>query len=161
MGLRDVLADGSVFLDLDAGSKPVLLKDLSERAASLLGRSAEEVEGALLARERLGTTALGRGVALPHARLAGDDPPLMLLARLARPIDFEARDEQPVDLVFVVLWPEEAAEGFLPTLSGLCRILREPVVLAGLRRAATPEQAAALLLDGTEADDEEPRTHRA
>jgi PTS system nitrogen regulatory IIA component len=69
----------------------------------------------------------------------------MLFARLRRPIDFEARDDEPVDLVFAVLWPEEAAEGFLPALAGLCRILREPATVQGLRRAAAPPEVMALL----------------
>lgn len=134
-----------IILEMDVGSKPALLQTLAARAALRLGRDEQEVSAALLARERLGTTALGRGVALPHARLAGGDPPLMLFARLRRPIDFEARDEEPVDLVFAVLWPEEAAEGFLPALSGLCRSLREPAFLLGLRRAATAAEVMALL----------------
>lgn len=134
-----------VILDLEAGSKPALLDILASRAATRLGRQRHEVAAALLARERLGTTALGKGVALPHARLAGGDPPLMLFARLSNPIDFEARDDEPVDLVFAVLWPEEETEGFLPALSGLCRSLREPSFLLALRRAATAEEVLALL----------------
>jgi PTS system nitrogen regulatory IIA component len=134
-----------IVLDLDVAGKPALLQALASRAAQRLGRDEQEVSAALLARERLGTTALGRGVALPHARLAGGDPPLMLFARLRHAIDFEARDEEPVDLVFAVLWPEESAEGFLPALSGLCRSLREPAILLGLRRAVTPAEVVALL----------------
>ena len=83
-----------------------LLQALAAEAASRLGRPEGEILGALQARERLGSTALGRGVALPHARLAGDDPPVVLFARLRRPIDYEARDEEPVDLVILILWPE-------------------------------------------------------
>ena len=103
---------------------------------------------ALSARERLGSTALGRGVALPHARLAGSFPPLALLARLRRPVDFEARDGQPVDLVILVLWPKISPEGFLPALSGICGALRDPQVPRRLRRARTPVEAAALLRRG-------------
>ena len=89
--------------------------------------------------------APGRGVALPHARLAGSPPPLALLARLRRPVDFEARDAEPVDLVILVLWPEASPEGFLPTLSSVVGALRDPQVLRRLRRARTPGEAAALL----------------
>lgn len=134
-----------IVLDLDVAGKPALLQALAQRAAERLGRNEQDVAAALAARERLGTTALGRGVALPHARLAGADPPLMLFARLRRPIDYEARDDEPVDLVFAVLWPEEAAEGFLPALSGLCRSLREPAFLLGLRRATSPADVMAVL----------------
>ena len=86
---------------------------LSAEAASRLGRPEQELLGALQAREQLGSTALGRGVALPHARLGGDGPPVTIFARLLRPIDFEARDDEPVDLIFLVLWLEASSEGFL------------------------------------------------
>lgn len=134
-----------IILDLDVESKQALLQALARRAAERLGRDDQEVAAVLIARERLGTTALGRGVALPHARLAGGDPPLMLFARLRRAIDYEARDDEPVDLAFAVLWPEDAAEGFLPALSGLCRSLRDPAFLLGLRRAATPAEVMAVM----------------
>jgi len=141
----DLLSTAEILLDLDLRSKDAVLETLAARAARRLGRGGDEVEAALVARERLGTTALGRGVALPHAQLAGDDPPLMVFARLRRPVDFEARDEERVDLVFAVLWPQESAEGFLPALSGLCRSLRDPAFLLGLRRAATEAEILALL----------------
>lgn len=99
-------------------------------------------------RERLGSTALGRGVALPHARLAQTDRPALIFARLRPPIDFDARDGEPVDLVFLVLWPAAAAEGFLPALAEICGVLREPRLLRQLRRAASAGQALALLRDG-------------
>ena len=145
MRVDNLPALDDIILDLDVGGKPALLEALAVRAAGRLGRDGQEVAAALAARERLGTTALGRGVALPHARLPGGDAPLMLFARLRRAIDFEARDHEPVDLVFAVLWPEEAAEGFLPALTGLCRKLREPAFLMGLRRAATPAEVMAVL----------------
>jgi nitrogen PTS system EIIA component len=141
----ELLSTAEILLDLDLHNKDAVLEALAARAAHILGRDVREVGAALAARERLGTTALGRGVALPHAQLAGDDPPLMLFARLRRPIDFEARDEERVDLVFAVLWPQESAEGFLPALSGLCRSLRDPSFLLGLRRAATEAEILALL----------------
>jgi nitrogen PTS system EIIA component len=145
MGISDRLSAADVILDLDAASKQDALRRLAAEAAGRLGRPEREVLGALAARERLGSTALGRGVALPHARLAGNFPPLALLARLRRPVDFEARDDEPVDLVILVLWPGVSPEGFLPALSGIVGALRDPQVLRRLRRAATPGEAAALL----------------
>lgn len=145
MGITDHLSAADVILDLGAASKRSLLQLLSAEAASRLGLPEREVLDALQARERLGSTALGRGIALPHARLDGDVPPVMLFARLRRPIDFEARDDEPVDLVILVLWPEASPEGFLPTLSETCRALREPQVLRRLRLAKTPEEVLALL----------------
>lgn len=145
MGITAHLSVADVILDLGAGNKRNLLQALSAEAAGRLGRPEREILDALLAREQLGSTALGRGVALPHARLDGDAPPVMLFARLRRPIDFEARDEEPVDLVILVLWPEASPEGFLPTLSETCRALREPQVLRRLRLAQTPEEVVSLL----------------
>jgi nitrogen PTS system EIIA component len=145
MGITDHLSAADVILDLGATSKRAVLQFLAAEAAGRLGRPEREVLGALQARERLGSTALGRGVALPHARLEGDPPPVVLFARLRRPVDFEARDEVPVDLVILVLWPEASPEGFLPALSDTCRSLREPQVLRRLRTAKAPEEVVSLL----------------
>ena len=145
MRITALLSADDAVLDLSAANKRSLLQTLSAAAAGRLGRPEQEILDALLARERLGSTALGKGVALPHARLVGDDPPVVLFARLRRPIDFEARDDEPVDLVFLVLWPDASPEGFLPALSEICRALRQPQVLRGLRRAKAPDEALAIL----------------
>lgn len=140
MSTSEHFAAAEVLLDLDAGSKRALLKVLAAKAAERLGRPEAEILTALEDREALGSTAVGRGVALPHARLAGDGPPLMILARLRRAIDYEARDEEPVDLIILVLWPEAQADGFLPALAETCRAFREPKALRRLRAAATPDE---------------------
>lgn len=145
MGITDHLSAADVILDLGAATKPAALQLLAASAAERLGRPEAEVLDALQARERLGSTALGRGVALPHARLDGDPAPVVLFARLHRPIDFDARDEEPVDLVIVVLWPDESPEGFLPMLAETCRSLRDPGTLRQLRGAATPQEVVAVL----------------
>lgn len=145
MGLKERISAKEVVLGLMAGSKRNLLRMLAEEAARRLGRSVEDILGALQAREALGSTALGRGVALPHARLDGDDPPLMLFVQLRNAIDFEAKDDEPVDLVVLVLWPASSPDGFLPALAEVCRVLREPRALRRLRAAATPAEVAALL----------------
>jgi PTS system nitrogen regulatory IIA component len=145
MGITERISAADVVLDLGAGSKRSLLQTLAAEAASRLGRPEGEILGALQAREKLGSTALGRGVALPHAQLAGNDPPVMLFARLRRPIDYEARDEEPVDLVILMLWPEAAADGFLPALAETCRALREPQALRRLRSAISAEEVVAIL----------------
>lgn len=118
---------------------------LAQEAASRLPHDRHRVLEALQAREKLGSTALGRGVGLPHTRLEGLGAPLALLARLTRPIDFEARDGEPVDLVFMVLWPEDSAEGFLPALSGICRVLRGNQLPRQLRQARSGTEALAML----------------
>lgn len=145
MGITDHLSAADVILDLAAANKRTLLERLAAEAAGRIGRPERDILDALQAREALGSTALGRGVALPHARLEGDPPPVALFARLRRPIDYEARDEEPVDLVILVLWPEASPEGFLPMLSETCRSLREPQTLRRLRSARTPKELVALL----------------
>ena len=145
MHITERISAADVVLDLDASNKSQVLEKLSAEAARRLGRPQAEILAALQDREALGSTALGRGVALPHARMAGDDPPVMIFARLHRPIDFEARDEEPVDIVILVLWPEASPEGFLPALSETCQALRAPQALRRLREAASPEDVVALL----------------
>lgn len=144
MGMTRISA-GDVILDLPAGNGRDLLETLAAEGERRLGRPRKAILGALQDREALGSTALGRGVALPHARLLGDHPPMVLFARLRHPIDFGARDEEPVDLVVLVLWPEASPGGFLPTLAETCRALREPRVLRRLRAAASAEEVASLL----------------
>lgn len=132
-------------LSLAPANKTELLHALAAEAARRLGRPEQEILDALQARERLGSTALGRGIALPHTRMEALDRPLAILARLRRPIEFEARDGEPVDLVFMVLWPEAASEGFLPALSGICRALRNEDLPRQLRQAKNADEALALL----------------
>lgn len=145
MGITDRISATDVVLDLSASNKRNLLETLATEASRRLGRPQAEILGALQGREALGSTALGRGVALPHARLVGNDPPVMIFARLRRPIDYEARDEEPVDLVILVLWPEASPEGFLPALSETCRALRSPQALRRLRAATSAEEVVTLL----------------
>lgn len=142
---RHQLSAPNVLLDLNAASKRAVLQLLAAEAAGRLGRAEREILDALKARENVGSTALGRGVALPHARIEDGIAPIMIFARLRRPVDYEAPDEEPVDLVILVLWPAESPEGLLPTLSETCRAIREPQVLHRLRSAQTPEEVVALL----------------
>ena len=137
-------------LSLAPANKTELLQVLAAEAARRLGRPQEEILDALQARERLGSTALGRGIAMPHTRMDSLDAPLAILARLQQPIDFDARDGEPVDLVFMVLWPEASSEGFLPALSGICRALRDEDLPRQLRQAKNAREALSLLhsMDG-------------
>ena len=145
MGITDHLSAGDVMLDLGATTKAAALRLLATEAADRVGRPEAEVLEALQARERLGSTALGRGVALPHARLEGGPPPVALFARLRSPVQFDARDEEPVDLVILILWPDASPGGFLPMLAETCRSLRDPQTLRRLRAATAPEEVMALL----------------
>jgi nitrogen PTS system EIIA component len=142
-----------VALGVDADSKHNLLQVLAADAAPRIGRSAEEIDEALRAREGLGATGLGRGVALPHAQLAGEVTPLIRFVRLRRAIDYEARDSEPVDLVILLLWPEADSEGFVPALAEICRALRAPETLRRLRTAGTATEIVELLRSGADPHD--------
>lgn len=145
MAIADLFPAAEGILSLSPANKDELLNLLSDEAARRLDRPREDILNALLGREKLGSTALGRGVALPHTRMPGLDRPLAILARLTRPIEFEARDGEPVDLVFLVLWPEEASEGFLPALANICRVLRFNQLPRQLRQAGSAGEALAIL----------------
>jgi PTS system nitrogen regulatory IIA component len=145
MAIADLFPAAEGILTLTVASKTELIERLAAEAAARLGRPREEILEALQARERLGSTALGRGVAMPHTRLAGLQQPLAILARLTRGIDFDARDGEPVDLAFLVLWPEAASEGFLPALSNICRVLRDNHLPRQLRQAGSAQEALAML----------------
>lgn len=141
----DHFADLHVTLGLHAENKRQLLKILAAESATRLGRSIEEVLEVIQNRENLGSTALGKGVALPHAHLTGSFAPFVLFARLDRPINFDARDTEPVDLLFLVLWPSEDIKGLLPATRELCRALRDATLLRQLRLAETPESVIGLM----------------
>ncbi|WP_431280693.1 PTS sugar transporter subunit IIA [Humitalea sp. 24SJ18S-53] len=119
---------------------------LAAEVSARISQPKDRVLDAILAREKLGSTALGRGVALPHARVDWLDTPLAILARLTRAIDMDARDGEPVDLVFLVIWPESASEGFLPALSNICRVLRDNQLPRQLREARSATEALQTLL---------------
>lgn len=154
MPIADLFPAAEGILSLTPANKTELLELVSAAAAARMGRSQEEVLDALQARERLGSTALGRGVAMPHTRMAGMDKPVAILARLTRAIEFDARDGEPVDLVFTVLWPEDASEGFLPALSNICRVLRDNQLPRQLRQARSADEALTMLraADSTDPD---------
>lgn len=145
MSISDHLSAADVMLDASVRNKRHLFEMMATEAASRLGRSELEILDALQSREELGSTALGKGVALPHAELPGAVPPIIFFARLRRPIEFDARDAEPVDLVFLVLWPGAATKGLLDAMSEICRALRDPQLLRRLRLAETPADVVQLL----------------
>src|SRR5262245_114710 len=108
MELGDLIAAEAVIPRLMAKNKKQLLQDLAERAVALTGLRGRDILEAVLERERVGSTAMGRGIAIPHGRVAGLQRIVTVFARLDQPIDFEASDEEPVDLVLLLLAPEAA-----------------------------------------------------
>jgi nitrogen PTS system EIIA component len=112
-----------------------LLQELAHRAATSLNLAAEQISGEILKREALGSTGTGGGVAIPHARTQGLHRSFGILARLNKPIDFEAIDGRPVDLVFLLLLPANPAGEQLNALASVARKLRDPGCLRRLRSA--------------------------
>ena len=147
MELGDLLQPAQIVADLRARDKAQLTAELSRRAGGALAIPPQVIEAALAARERLGSTGLGRGFALPHARLGGLDRFFGLLARLARPIDFDAIDERPVDLVFLLLIPEDAGSEHVAALAAISRRMRDQAFVHRLRTAASAEAMHAVLVD--------------
>jgi PTS system nitrogen regulatory IIA component len=135
MKISDFLSPTDVALDVRAGDKSHLLQQLSAQAATELRLSAEEVSSAIMKREELGSTGVGNGVALPHARLEDLKAPFGIFVRLRHAIDFEAIDDRPVDLVFLLLLPSAPNEPQLNALACVARALRDPDTLHRVRGA--------------------------
>jgi nitrogen PTS system EIIA component len=135
MTVDEILAPDRVFVGLRAASKAALLANLAGRVAEALGLGLDAILPALLRREALGSTGIGDGVALPHARLDALGHPFGVLARLRDPLDFEAVDDRPVDLVFLLLLPAAEHGEPLNALACVARRLREPEAVAAMRRA--------------------------
>ncbi len=149
MEITDLLAPEAVIPHMKAQSKKQLLQDLSQRMAQLSGLPERRIAETLIERERLGSTGMGQGIAIPHGRLAGLDRIVGLFARLESPIEYEAVDGQPVDLVFLLLAPENAGADHLKALARVSRLLRNQAVCEKLRAATKPEVMYALLTDRT------------
>jgi nitrogen PTS system EIIA component len=139
MEIRDFLLPADVMLDVRASDKTRLLRRLSAQAANEVGLDPDDVSNQIAKREELGSTGVGNGVALPHARLRGLKAPFGLIARLRHAIDFEAIDDRPVDVVFLLLLPEAADGAQLNPLASVARALRDPAVLQRVRGATDRE----------------------
>jgi len=135
MKISDLLTAADVAIDVRIANKQQLLRDLAGKAASALSLQADDVSSALLKREDLGSTGMGRGVAIPHARLPLVKRPYGIMTRLKQPIDFDAIDGQPVDLVFLLLLPTPPETNQLVALAAVARALKTPETLDRLRRA--------------------------
>ena len=140
MAIGDLIGPAEVVVGLRVADKAQLLGELSRRAATALSLEPLMLLRALQAREQLGSTGLGRGFALPHARLQQLPRIYALLARLARPIDYASVDDKPVDLVVLLLTPESAAGQHLATLAALSRPFRDEAFVQQIRKA--PDAAA-------------------
>jgi len=133
MALADLIAQNSVLPALKANSKKQLLQELAVKASEVTGLAEREVFDVILQRERLGSTGVGNGIAIPHGKLASLDKIVGVFARLDQPVDFEALDDQPVDLVFLLLAPEGAGADHLKALSRIARVMRDSDMVTKLR----------------------------
>ena len=147
MTITDLVAPEAILPALKVISKKQALQELAARAAALTGQNERSVFEVLLQREKLGTTAVGYGVAIPHGKLPKLEKLFGLFARLERPIDFEAMDAQPVDLVFLLLAPEGAGADHLKALALVSRTMRDPAVVAKLRANSDPAKLYAILTE--------------
>jgi len=147
MNLADLLTPAGVVAGLRVSSKKQALQELARRAAQVTGQPERAIFEVLLTRERLGTTGVGNGVAIPHGKLEGLDRLHLLFARLAEPIDFDSIDEQPVDLLCLLLAPTSAGADHLKALAQVSRLLRDRQVCEKLRGAANGDALYALLTD--------------
>ena len=145
MEIADLLSLSGVSDGLKAGSKKQALQELSALAAAQLAEKERTILNLLLARERLGSTGVGGGVAIPHARLEGLAKPSGVFARLREPIEFDAVDGHPVDLIFLLLAPETEGSDHLKALALVSRLLRDHRVCARLRGADSAEALYAVL----------------
>jgi len=135
MKISDFLSSTAVATDVAAADKPKLLEELARKAGSTLDVLADHILSELLKREELGSTGMGGGVAIPHARFHEVKKPFGMLVRLRKPIDFDAVDGKPVDTVFLLLLPDAPAGERLGALACIARKLRDPAIIAALRRA--------------------------
>lgn len=152
MPLTDILTSDAIVPSLKVSGKKQALQEIAARAAQITGLDEREIYETLLQRERLGSTGIGDGIAIPHGKPARIDRLFGLFARLERPIDFESIDGQPVDIVFLLLAPESAGADHLKALARVARVLREPGNLDRLRSARDAAAIYSILAH------EEPRT---
>lgn len=141
MQLGELLTSSATQQGADIASKKRVLEVASEMlATSVNGTDADAIFTGLLNRERLGSTGLGLGVGIPHCRISGADKPAAALLTLAQPIDFDAIDSQPVDLVCALIVPDDGNDEHLKTLAGLAELFSNPQALSELRQS--PDSSA-------------------
>lgn len=149
MEISDLISLDGIAANLRATSKKQALQDLARRAADVTGEPERAIFEVLIERERLGTTGVGNGIAIPHGKLPGLDRLYGLFARLETPIDFDAIDEQPVDLICLLLAPESAGADHLKALARVSRLLRDRSICEKLRGSDSAEAVYALLTEST------------
>jgi len=152
MELREILSPDAVLSGLKPNSKKQLLQELAAAAAVAENIDERLVFETLLQRERLGSTGVGNGVAIPHGKLPNIDRIIGIFTRLTKPVGFEAMDDQPVDIVFMLLAPEGSGADHLKALSRIARLLRDQTMLAQLRASEDREAIYSLIASSENAN---------
>jgi len=147
MEIADLLTPDAVMAHMKAASKKQVLQELAQRAAQVTKLPERRIFETLMEREKLGSTGMGQGIAIPHGRVPGVEKMTGLFAQLDQPVDFDAMDDQPVDLVFLLLAPEDAGADHLKALARVSRLLRNQAVCEKLRAAPQPATLYALLTE--------------
>lgn len=147
MTLDEIIAEQSVLANVKAQNKKQLLLELSQALASQVAIDHRIIFETLLTREKLGSTGIGQGIAIPHGKIASLSRVHGLFARLASPVEFDSVDGQPVDLVFALLAPDHAGADHLKALAKISRILRDPAVVAKLRGTGEAASLYAILTE--------------
>ena len=147
MEIADLLSPDAVVAHLKAAGKKQVLQEMAHRAAQITGLPERRIFETLVEREKLGSTGMGQGIAIPHGRVAGIEKITGLFAQLDHPVDFEAMDDQPVDLVFLLLAPEGAGADHLKALARVSRVLRNQSICEKLRAASQSATLYALLTE--------------
>lgn len=145
--MRELILPQAVTTSLNAATKKDVLQHIAASAATLLGKDAHSVFDVLWERERLGTTGVGHGIAIPHGRVPGLEKVSGFFTRLAHPVNFDSIDDKPVDLVFLLLAPEAAGADHLHALATVSRLLRNPKLCEQLRSAKDANALYQLLVD--------------
>ena len=145
MEIDDILSADRIVTSLEAGSKKHAIQELAGTAAAQTGLEEHEIFAVLMERERLGTTGVGSGIAIPHGKMVALDNLFGCFARLDNPVDFDAVDGEPVDLIFLLLAPESAGAEHLKALARISRVLRNNALCEKLRSTTTPERIFSLL----------------
>ncbi len=150
MSKNDLISSEAILTNLDSDSKKKVIQAIASEASKICNLSESEIFETLLKRERLGPTAVGHGVAIPHGKLNKLDQIVGLFAKLKSPIDFDSLEEQPVDLIFVLLAPESAGADHLKALSRIARVLRNDEIATKLRESSSKNEIFKILTTALE-----------
>ncbi|MCB2091088.1 MAG: PTS IIA-like nitrogen regulatory protein PtsN [Alphaproteobacteria bacterium] len=145
MDISNLINLDRIFPNLKASSKKQLLQELGNIAKDKIGKPVYEIANVLMERERLGSTGVGHGVAIPHGRFPDLDQIVGIFAKLEKPVNFDALDDQPVDLIFLLLVPEQAGADHLKALAKVSRVLRDQSVCEKLRGTDSADAIYAIL----------------